>query len=49
MEVFIDQPDLLDMNLHWLQDAEIGLPVVVHLFAPHILITQDEMFVVFLR
>lgn len=49
MEVFIGQPDLLDMDLHWLQDAEIGLPVVVHLFATHIPITQDEMFAVFLR
>lgn len=36
MEVFIGQPDLLDTDLHWLQDAEIGLPIVVHLFAAHI-------------
>lgn len=28
MEVFIGQPDLLDMDLHRLQDAEAGLPVV---------------------
>lgn len=28
MEVFIGQPDLLDMDLYWLQDAEIELPIV---------------------
>lgn len=43
------QPDPLDKDLPWLQDAEIGLSVVVHLFAEHIPITQDEMFAVFLR
>lgn len=42
------QPDPLDKDLPWLQDAEIGLSVV-HLFAEHIPITQDEMFAVFLR
>lgn len=26
--IFIGQPGLLDMDLHWLQDAEIGLQVL---------------------
>lgn len=49
MEVFIDQPDLLNMDLHWLQDADVGLSAVVHLFAAHIPITQDGMLAMFLR
>lgn len=49
MEVFIGQPDLLDVNLSWLQDAEIELRCRYPFIAVHIPITQNEMFVVFFK
>lgn len=49
MEVFVGQPDLLDMDLHWLQDADVGLSVAAHFFAAHIAMNQDEMSAMFLR
>lgn len=39
MEVFIGQPDLLNMDLSWLQDAEkLNSPLLVHIYCythPH--------------